>query len=566
MLWILGIGTPASFFVKAQQSNTLTPNQMFIWFYRAERSTGPHPRLITVPKPENTLRAFVLGGSAAMGTPKPGYGFTRILELMLQDMFPSHEVEVINAAMRGINSHVLVSIARQCAQLQPDLMIVYSGNNEHTSRYGPETLWGKHPGLIPLLQAAKRPRVSQFIRRSLEGIIGRPPKQGPQSMASFRDNRKRFDDPERSRIYRNYRENLKKICKMGLEGDAQVLLLTVAVNLRDCPPLGSLHRDSLGRDELEEWEALYAAAIAQEQQQNTAAALPLYEQAAFIDDHFAELQFRLARTYLAQGRTEQARDHFSLARDWDALQFRTDSPLNDSVKAVVEQMDNERVHFIDVAHQWARPELCLQGIPGFELFNDHVHFNFRGDYEMARTILPTAIAALEQRRGISPSEAAEIPSIEECARRLAYTDWDRIELLKGIARMNAAPPFTDRLNHDMLQEQAEQTISQLIRRLNPGTSANVDDTYRQAIAARPDDWNLRLNYANFLYAYKRYADTMTQMLEVVKLHPDIATFRILLGYSQIELGLRDQAMAQFRHALKLGTHDEEVRKILKHYE
>ena len=114
---------------------------MFIWFYRPERSTGPHPSLITVPKRENTLRAFVLGGSAAMGTSKPAYGFTRILELMLQDKFPDQEVEVINAAMRGINSHILVPIARQCAQLQPDLMIVYSGNSEHTGRYGADTLY-----------------------------------------------------------------------------------------------------------------------------------------------------------------------------------------------------------------------------------------------------------------------------------------------------------------------------------------------------------------------------------------------------------------------------------------
>ena len=566
LLWGLGFGVPASFFVQAHQPNTLTSNQMFIWFYRPERSTGPHPSLITVPKPENTLRAFVLGGSAAMGTPKPAYGFTRILELMLQDKFPDQEVEVINAAMRGINSHILVPIARQCAQLQPDLMIVYSGNNEHTGRYGADTLWGKHPGLIPLLHAAKRPRVSQLIRRTLEGVIGRRAEQDPQSMASFRANRKRFDDPDRSRVYRNFRENLTEICKMGLESEAHMLLLTLPVNLRDCPPLGSLHRVGVQGDEREEWESLYAAGIAQEQRQDIAAALSLYEQAAFIDDHFAELQFRLARTYLAQGRSEQAKAHFSLARDWDALQFRADSQLNDTIKAVVNQMDNTKVHTIDVAHQWAQSEMCVEGIPGHEVFNDHVHFNFRGDYEMAKAILPTAIVALEQKRGVSSANTAVIPAMAECARRLAYTDWDHIELLKGIARMNATPPFTDRLNHDVLQKQAERTISQLIRSLDRETLANVDSTYRQAIAARPDDWSLRFNYANFLYAYKRYPETMKQMQGVVKTHPDIASFRILLGYSQIAQGYRDQAVAQFRHALTLGTHDEEARKILEHYQ
>ena len=78
--------------------------------------------------------------------------------------------------------------------------------------------------------------------------------------------------------------------------------------------------------------------------------------------------------------------------------------------------------------------------------------------------------------------------------------------------------------------------------------------------------SLRFNYANFLYAYKRYPETMKQMQGVVKMHPDIASFRILLGYAQIAQGHRDQAMTQFRHALTLGTHDEEVRKILELYQ
>ena len=65
-----------------------------------------------------------MGESAAAGTPDPAFGFARILEVMLRRQFPDRRIEVINAAMRGINSHIILPIARECVRLQPDLFIV----------------------------------------------------------------------------------------------------------------------------------------------------------------------------------------------------------------------------------------------------------------------------------------------------------------------------------------------------------------------------------------------------------------------------------------------------------
>ena len=74
------------------------------------------------------------------------------------------------------------------------------------------------------------------------------------------------------------------------------MLSTVAVNLRDFPPLASLHRSDLAAEDLAKWESLYKAGGDLEAGRPLAGgASSEYEAAAKIDDRFAELQFRIGR-------------------------------------------------------------------------------------------------------------------------------------------------------------------------------------------------------------------------------------------------------------------------------
>ncbi|MHC4752538.1 MAG: hypothetical protein ACYTFW_22035, partial [Planctomycetota bacterium] len=107
-LFIFGFGHPATFFVETETKEILTTNEWFVWFYHQRRNSRPHPCMVSTVKPKETIRIFVLGESAAMGTPDLSFGFVRILEVMLQRYFPNHRVEIVNAAMRGINSHIIV--------------------------------------------------------------------------------------------------------------------------------------------------------------------------------------------------------------------------------------------------------------------------------------------------------------------------------------------------------------------------------------------------------------------------------------------------------------------------
>lgn len=567
ILLIIGFGTPSSFFAKAHKPGLLTPNQMFIWFFRQERSTGPHPCMVPIPKPAGTLRLFILGGSAAMGTPQPAYGFARILELMLQDTFPEHRIEVINTAMRGINSHILRPIAAECAKLDPDLVVVYAGNNEFTGRYGANTFWGRHPAFIPWLHAMKRPRTSQLIRRSIQGVFEMgTPEDAIQTMDFFRQERMTSDFPQRQVIYRNYRENIKHICECFTAENVPVLLLTLPVNLRNWAPMGALHRRGLSNEEKGQWDALFQTGIKQEKAGEFLKAIASYQQAAQLDDHYADLHFRWAHCYLALNQFEQAYKHFSLARDWDALQFRTDGKLNETIRELASQIPNNLIHLIDVAHQWADPNLGMHGIPGNELFNDHVHFSFRGDYALAKTIYATAVNILEVKRCLKQPESISLATQAQCARRLAYTALDHLTIIRSMAQMTAVPPFTDQLDHAERQVQFRQEIDRLRTALDQQTLGQSLDTYRQAINERPKDWNLRFGYANHLYQCKRYRDTAYQMEHVVKQYPDIAPFRILLGYALAGTGQVGSAQEHFRYALQLGTHNNDAHQAVTYGE
>ncbi|MGD8501529.1 MAG: tetratricopeptide repeat protein, partial [Phycisphaerales bacterium] len=466
-LFVLGFGHPAKLFVETQRKETLTTNEWFAWFYHERRSTRPHPCLVSVVKPKDTIRVFVLGESAAMGTPDPSFGFGRILEVMLQRYFPNHRVQVVNAAMRGINSHIIVPISRECAKLAPDIFVVYMGNNEVVGLYGPETFLGRYPALISVLHRVKQTRVCQLVRIGIKGGLSAfQPKEETQTMEFFRRHRVALDDTRREAVYRNYRDNLVQICDNALQSGACVLVLTAAVNLRDCPPLASLHRNGLTSQDLHRWESFYRDGIEQENKQNPAEAVAHYLKAAAVDNHYAELHFRLGRCYLATGETKTAKDRFSLARDWDALQFRADSRLNEIAREVAAEYDGKKVQLVDAETALALSDQCRNGVPGSDLFYDHVHFRFDGDYELAKAVLPGAICVLKQNRGLVPSESAGIPSRSQCAKRLAFTAWDEVNTAAGMAKMTALPPFTDQLDHSLRQYRAEQAISQVMSRVD----------------------------------------------------------------------------------------------------
>ena len=267
--------------------------------FRAPSRGNRMPCFISA-KASGAVRIFVLGSSAAQGVPNPSFSFGRILEVMLRERYPDVKFEVINAAMTAINSHVALEIARDCAAHQPDLFVVYMGNNEVVGPYGPGTVfqqWSPSRKLIQAnvwLKSTARRAVAGRRDGRLHFRNGTTPAAW-RGMEMFMGNQVAADDPRLAAVYDNFRQNLMDICGIARRAGAAVILSTVAVNLRDCPPFASQHRSDLSAEELAEWESLYQAGVELESKSRWEEALKKYEAAARIDDRFAELPFRLGR-------------------------------------------------------------------------------------------------------------------------------------------------------------------------------------------------------------------------------------------------------------------------------
>jgi tetratricopeptide (TPR) repeat protein len=508
-------------------------------------------------KTPGTVRIFVLGESAAQGTPAPAFGFARILEVMLHQQFPERRFEVINAAMRGINSHVVLPIARDCAAREPDLFLIYMGNNEAIGLHAPDPSRVNFTPYLRLLRAGqwiKATRLAQGMDACIRALRKRPSRR-EQDMPFFRSKRLAYDDPRRQAVYDNFRANLVDIYRVTRASGAKVIMATVAVNLRDFPPLASLHRADLTPSDLTRWESAYAQGTNSEAHRQWAEAMIHYQEAERLDDHFAELHFRLARCALAEGQRDAAHQHFLLARDWDGLPFRTDSRLNRITRETVSFYKEAGPLLVDAEKVFADES---GGVPGRNLFHEHVHLNFDGDYLLARSFLPEIARALHLTE-----PKGKVPTRQECAEALAFSEWDDISVTAAIVRQTARPPFLDQLEHREDQNRAEQMVADRSKAFEqPGSLARAVQTYRTATAQRPSDWQLRQNFGTLLSDFADTRGAAAEYSAAVRSMPDFPQLRIMLGDALWGLGQRAEAIQQFQEALRLDPNFAPARDAL----
>ena len=218
--------------------------------------------------------------------------------------------------------------------------------------------------------------------------LGNEPQEW-RGLRMFLDQQVPADAPALIRMYNNFQGNLRDIVAAARDSGAPVLISTVGVNLKDSAPFASLHRAALTPKELEAWEGKFREGKALEEAGKPGEALDRYLSAAAIDDRYAELQFRLGRVYSALANFTEAKRCFALARDLDALRFRADGRINEIIRSVAGAA-GPGVEFVD--GEGVLAEGSPHGIPGRELFYEHVHMNPHGNYLLARALFPRVVA------------------------------------------------------------------------------------------------------------------------------------------------------------------------------
>ena len=452
----------------------------------------PQAYAIPAEKPQGTFRIFVLGESAAMGDPDPAYAFSRYLEVMLRKRYPSTKFEVINTGSVAINSHVLLLIAKGLAEQRPDVFIIYSGNNEVVGPYGPGTVLTSSAMSLPVIRGSifvRATRIGQLLTK-----VGSQKKEWG-GMEMFLDKQVRETSPLMKYSYKNFEQNLRDTVSVARSSGARVIVSTVATNLKDCGPFSSLHRENLSQDELRSWATFVQQGADLESARSYAEALKVYQAAEKIDDQYAELEFRIARSLWMQGDYASARQHFLRARDLDTLRFRADSKINDINRSVASSSTGAELVDADAIFSKESPN----GIIGSELVYEHVHMTPLGNYLLAREMLLQIASKFPVDAG-RPPDRADIPSEAECEQLLAFTGHDRSRIAAEMLDRLQKPPFTNQLNH------SDQVLRLMLKAQDPGESPNETAAqYEWAIRNSPADRVLHYNYGLFLYRMNRNA-------------------------------------------------------------
>jgi len=339
-------------------------------------------------------------------------------------------------------------------------------------------------------------RLSVFVRSTRTGqlagaLLGRLAKGSPKpaewgGMAMFVNYGVGGDDPRLEAVYENFGTNLRDIVRVAAGSGAKTVLCTVASNLKNCAPFLSVHKAGLTQQELQAWDRVYNRGRIEWLLGEDDPARADLLQAQAIDGHYANTSFMLGRLDLKRGDVESARRMFIDAEHWDALRFRPDPRINAIIRNVAR--DNPAsVSLLDAAMVMGSDPGSTAAPAGSELFFEHVHPDWEGNYLLARTI---AVDSEEALFGAQKSSLAWLDS-SQCAAALAYTSHERLSVLQKIAPIVQNPPFTNqltycedeaRLAHELALATAESS--------DPGKLRRAKESVQAASARDPDNADL----------------------------------------------------------------------------
>jgi tetratricopeptide (TPR) repeat protein len=380
-----------------------------------------NPQSFAADKPDDVTRVFCLGGSTTYGRP---YGdvtsFCGWLRELLAAARPERRFEVVNAGGISYASYRVALLMEELAGYEPDLFVIYSGHNEFLERrtYG-DVLATPRPvrGLAALASRTRiftaAQRVAERLRPAPESSTEGKPQLDDEVRtlldASVGPDAYHRDDSWREQVLRHYRFSLARMVDVARAAGAGAVFVNPAANLRHSSPFKSEHREGLGEAEGERWQTLFDQAEAAHQAGRSADALAVLDQAAAIDDRYAHLHYLRGQVLDALGRPAEAKVAYERARDEDVCPLRALGEMRAIVDEVAAEREVSVVDFIDLVER-----LSPGGIPGEQVFLDHVHPTVEGNRRLALAIFEE----LRREGFVEPSPAWGEDAIRQVRQRV----------------------------------------------------------------------------------------------------------------------------------------------------
>jgi len=361
-------------------------------------------------KPADGWRVFVLGESSVRGLPYEVGCFTDWLRVRAAAMLPGRTVEVVNAGNVGWHATDIRTLAQECLEHQPDLLVWMVGHNEFVP-HNVLTLRAElqNPVLHGLRGTVVSLRTAQWLGRSLPGLRARRVSAFDQLQSEERP----CFGPERPLLERRFREATAGAVADARAAGVPIILCTMARNLRDSPPSYSSFSEATRADPglRARWDEAYEAGLDALRRGDADAALAGLDAARAIDELPAKLYYALGRVHALAGREAEAREAFAQALEHDPCPMRA--------QAWAEQVIR------DVAAETGAPLADLQtifdrasplGLAGRELIFDNCHPNLPGHELIASTLLELMERQLgvpfDRSRDVAPEEGRTLLGLD----------------------------------------------------------------------------------------------------------------------------------------------------------
>lgn len=525
-------------------------------------------------KPANTTRVFCVGGSTTYGRPfYDDASFAGYLRVLLPAADPSRRWEVVNAGGISYASYRVLGVMEELAEFEPDVFVVYTGQNEFLERRTYGTLL-ETPGAVREAMAwAAGTRTGTLIRRIFpkdrengDPLLPADPKGiavdsvGPEAY--------RRDDGFRDQVVDHFRRNLERMVEIARAAGARIVFVKPESNLVDFSPFRSDPSSGLGTEKRREFDRLLLQGAELLRVDRAGEAAAVLRNAVAIDGRHAEGHYLLGRALFATEGPDAARGAFVRARDEDICPVRAITPIGDTL---VEVARATGAGLVDLP-------ACISA--GMESFYDHVHLTQASTRILAECLVGAVAGvawdpAMEERvdeSRLTFDRALHACELRKLVRMLVWLKKPALAMRAAREALALDPSHPDSeivLASLLLSEEPEEAERHARRAIeldarSPGahfqmalvlearedlkgavrhleTATAIAPKYREA-------WE---RMALLKVRIGRVNEAVEAFQRVVALAPDLASARSNLGLAYREQGEPEKALREFDEALRL---------------
>ncbi len=472
-------------------------------FYVPQRAFNNSEEFL-MDKPLNELRIFIIGGSVGHN-----FGGNPFFKNELKRILPDGDIKVVPCAMGAYDSYRAYLVEKEILAYNPDLIIVFSGNNEFYNVVKVDVLKYR------LDKIFKKSWVYQKLQEQFLKFTG-------ESGSQYRSRKQRLVD---------YEKNLHLITQAAKNKKIPVILCTLPVNFADCAPFGIRPVDK---------EYLLAHYLFD--QKGYKGAIGAIN--SFLDNNPENTfgLYLLANCYRQLAEYDKARVCYHKALD---LSFGSGRASIESNKIVRSVCDEESVLLADIEKEFISQ--ASEGLLGREQFSDNCHWyrecNYLAVKVIIQTFLKSKVANISDEQADFSIVVSDFPSLEKRGTRS-----DEIE---GAIKRAAFESL--RLPGGILERAVE--YFETVYLMNPDALWNIQNIReRTENNLLNDDWLggylVDFNWSLVFYyigeTYRRlgmYPESLEYFNKSINLDEDPQDYRLYIGKALVYDALGDSQNA-----------------------